>query len=120
MPELGGIGEHHQPEPHPERGHQELGENEQFPAVHDVGDEAGPGSDEELRTKLECHHDTEGRGVLLGQDVVDQPVLRGALHPGPDVRHHRADEPQAVVADTEGPEGAHRAAAPSPARSRPN
>ena len=50
-----------------------------------------------MRAELQRHDDADGGGAVVGQPGQHEPVLRGALHPGADIRDERPGSPDAVV-----------------------
>lgn len=62
-----------------------------------IGGEAGPRHQEQLRSKLQCHHDAHGGRAMLRELGENEPILCGALHPGADIGHQRARRPDPVV-----------------------
>ena len=102
--------------------HRRLRRDQQLAAVETVRRQTGPRQEEQLRAELQAHDDADGGGAPVGQPGEDEPVLRRALQPRPDVRDERAGRPDPVVADGERAEGAtrgHDAPGASPPCRRP-
>src|SRR5699024_5898295 len=71
--------------------------HQQLALVHAVGEHPRERAEEQRRDELEGGDDPD-RGPGLPREVGEhQPVLPDTLHPGTDVRHQGAGEPQPVV-----------------------
>src|SRR5690606_28380245 len=100
--------------------HCRLGRDMQSPSVEHGGGETCQGSYQEHLAGLQFGGGLAGEPVVVGELGQADPVLRGALHPGADVRHRRAREPEAVVENTERAErAAHTGGSPTGIRGRP-
>jgi hypothetical protein len=97
VPELHDAGDGEESERERKDAHRGLCEHQQLALIEVVGREARPRQQHELRAELERHHDPHGRRVVMRQLREHEPVLRGTLHPGADIRHERASGPHAVI-----------------------
>ena len=97
MPKLDDSCDRQNAETESEQSHGCLRGEEQLPPVEMIGGETGERQQENLRPKLERHHNTDGSGIFLRELGEDEPVLRDALHPGPDIGDQSADRPNPIV-----------------------
>ncbi|MBB6186741.1 hypothetical protein HDE77_001091 [Rhodanobacter sp. MP7CTX1] len=61
--------------------HGRLSGDQEFSPIEMIGRKASHGQQQQLRTELERHHDTDRGRVPVGELGEHDPVLGGALHP---------------------------------------
>jgi hypothetical protein len=83
-----------------------LGQHQELALIEAVRSRSRPGQEQKLRSKLEAHHDTQRRRIVMGQLRQHEPILSNALHPRTDVGNQGARRPQAEVEASEGAKGA--------------
>jgi len=87
VPELHPSGDGQNPEDKCERAHRRLSSHQQFALVEMIGGKSGPLHQQELWSELKRHDDADGGRTVMRELGENEPILGGALHPGPDVGH---------------------------------
>ena len=108
MPELHMAADRGDAEQHGDHAEAGLDGDEQLAPVDMIGKRSRDCHQQQLRQKLERRDQADGARAVIGEFGQHQPVLRGALHPGADVRKEAGTHPEPEVPVGQRPKRASR------------
>src|SRR5579872_2070696 len=90
VPQLHEAGDRKRAQAESEETHRRLRGEQQSTPIEMIGGKPGERQEQKLRTKLQPRHHADSYGTIVSELSENDPILRRALHPCPDIGDERS------------------------------